>query len=72
MSDKRLMCNGLHRKAFESLAVGSEYIPIEEPNPINVPIYSSSTFKISSVDHGEDLATGKVSDYVSEEYRPYS
>ncbi|XP_068721462.1 cystathionine gamma-synthase-like [Montipora capricornis] len=59
MSDKRLMCNGLKRKAFESLAVGSEYIPVEEPNPINVPIYSSSTFKISSVDHGEDLATGK-------------
>ncbi|KAK2559712.1 L-methionine gamma-lyase [Acropora cervicornis] len=60
MTENHSMCNGRMEKAFESLAVGSEYIPAEEANPINVPIYSSSTFKISTVDHAEDLATGKT------------
>ena len=47
-------------ESFESLAVGSEWKPAEEPNPINVPIFASSTFKLSSVDHAEELALGKV------------
>ena len=56
MAEGESFCN-----SFESLAVGSQWIPVEEPHPINVPIFSSSTFKVSSVAHGEELATGKVS-----------
>ena len=48
------------RKSFDSLAVASEWKRGEEPRPINVPIFSSSTFKVSSVAHGEELASGKV------------
>ena len=48
--------------SFESLAVASEWNPVEEARPINVPIFSSSTFKLSSVAHAEELATGKVSE----------
>ncbi|KAL9974389.1 hypothetical protein ACROYT_G011413 [Oculina patagonica] len=46
--------------SFESLAVASEWKPVEEPRPINVPIFSSSTFKLSSVAHAEELASGKA------------
>ncbi|PFX20326.1 Cystathionine gamma-synthase [Stylophora pistillata] len=46
-------------ESFESLAVGSDWIKPEEPDPINVPIFASSTFKTSSVDHAEELALGK-------------
>lgn len=45
--------------SFESLAVASEWTPMEEARPINVPIYSSSTFKLSTVARGEELSTGK-------------
>ena len=48
--------------SFESLAVASEWTPMEEARPINVPIYSSSTFKLSTVARGEELSTGKVSE----------
>lgn len=47
-------------ESFESLAVGSDWKKPEEPDPINVPIFASSTFKTSSVDHAEELALGKV------------
>lgn len=47
---------------FESLAVASEWTPMEEARPINVPIYSSSTFKLPTVARGEELSTGKVSE----------
>lgn len=46
-------------ESFDSLAVGSNWIKPEEPDPINVPIFASSTFKTSSVDHAEELALGK-------------
>ncbi|XP_027053503.1 uncharacterized protein LOC113680666 [Pocillopora damicornis] len=46
-------------ESFESLAVGSDWKKPEEPDPINVPIFASSTFKTSSVDHAEELALGK-------------
>ncbi|KAJ7376647.1 hypothetical protein OS493_033529 [Desmophyllum pertusum] len=45
--------------SFESLAVASEWNPAEPPHPINVPIFSSSTFQLSSVAHAEELAGGK-------------
>ena len=48
--------------SFESLAVASEWTPMEEARPINVPIYSSSTFKLPTVARGEELSTGKVSE----------
>ena len=50
--------------SFESLAVASQWTPVEEARPINVPIYSSSTFKLSSAAHGEELASGKVSEII--------
>lgn len=55
MADEQSLCN-----SFESLAVESEWKLEEEPSPINVPIFSSSTFRLSSVAHGEALASGKV------------
>lgn len=55
MADEQSLFN-----SFESLAVESEWRVAEEPGPINVPIFSSSTFKLSSVAHGEALAGGKV------------
>lgn len=48
--------------SFESLAVASEWTPMEEARPINVPIYSSSTFKLPTIARGEQLSTGKVSE----------
>ena len=51
--------------SFDSLAVGSEWKPAEDVRPINVPIYSSSTFKVSSVAHGEALSNGKVGTLLS-------
>lgn len=48
--------------SFESLAVASEWTPMEEAHPINVPIYSSSTFKLPTIARGEELSTGKVSE----------
>jgi len=48
--------------SFESLAVASEWTPMEEARPINVPIYSSSTFKLPTIARGEELSTGKVSE----------
>lgn len=55
MAERESLCN-----SFESMAVGSEWVPVEEAHPINVPIFSSSTFKVTSVAHAEELATGKV------------
>lgn len=54
MADEQSLLN-----SFESLAVESEWKLAEEPNPINVPIFSSSTFRLSSVAHGEAVASGE-------------
>ena len=54
------MSNDKCFNTFESLAVGSEWKPVEEVRPMSVPIYASSTFKVTSVAHGEALSGGKV------------
>ena len=61
MADEQSLLN-----SFESLAVESEWKLTEEPNPINVPIFSSSTFRLSSVAHGEAVASGEVRSQLTE------
>lgn len=45
---------------FETIAAAHVWQCLEQPQPISVPIYSSSTFKFGTVERGANLIEGKV------------